>query len=282
MNNLERRGVRCEFDPASLAPRGYLGAPDEIRARHMNVLLARSDLSALMAVRGGYGTLRILDALDYDSACSRPKLLVGYSDVTALQCAFYMRCGWTSVQGPMAAVEWPDIDPDTEAHFWKLVSGHMFEALCGPGDEKLSPLRPGEVEGPLLGGNLSVIARLIGTPFLPPLDGAILFLEDVGEQPYRIDALFAQLKLSGILDRLGGLVLGAFTDCGPRPDRPSLAIREVIHDYFGSAPYPVADGLVYGHVRRKASMPFGIRARLAVTETNAVLSMLEPVVDTSA
>jgi muramoyltetrapeptide carboxypeptidase len=139
-------------------------------------------------------------------------------------------------------------------------------------------MRPGTAEGVLIGGNLTLLTRLVGTPYLPDLAGAILFLEDVGEEPYRIDGLLAQLNLAGILDRIGGLVLGAFTAASPARLGPTLALREVFDDYFGEAPYPVARGLVYGHIASKNTLPIGVRARLEVGASRAALSILEPVV----
>jgi muramoyltetrapeptide carboxypeptidase len=274
---LRRRGLTVVFDDTDLDPVGYLSAPDTKRAECLNAVLLRDDLSTLIAVRGGYGAMRILDAIDYEQAAKHPKLIVGYSDITALQFAFYAMCGWTAVQGPMAAVEWPNIDSSHEAHFWQLVGGKTFTSLAGLGSETLLPIRNGSCEGTLLGGNLAAIVRLIGTRYLPSMEGAILFLEDVGEQPYRIDAMLAQLRLSGHLDTLGGVVLGAFSGCEAAPNRPSFTTEQVFLDYFGNAPYPVAEGLMFGHIVQKISVPVGIRARLEVTDSGATLSMLEAV-----
>jgi muramoyltetrapeptide carboxypeptidase len=131
----------------------------------------------------------------------------------------------------------------------------------------------------LLGGNLSVLTRLLGTPFLPDLAGAVLVLEDVAEAPYRIDRMLAHLALAGVLDRLGGVVLGRFTHA--TADGPSLSVDEVLADYFAARPYPVAAGLAYGHVLPRLTLPWGVRARLAVTPRAASLTLLEPVVATA-
>lgn len=276
---LEARGVKVEYSESTVDARGYLGAPDQSRAETINAFLQRTDVAALCAIRGGYGALRILDALDYESARHHSKLLIGYSDVTALHFSFFKRAGWTGIQGPMIAVEWADMDPDSESQFWRLAGGEIADPLLGPSGEPLNPLRSGIAEGRLLGGNLASIVRLIGTPYLPPLDGTILYFEEIGEAPYRIDALLAQLKLAGILDGLGGVVLGAFTDCDPLPGKPSFTTQEVLQYYFKDVSYPVADGLLFGHIPVKTSMPFGINARLSVTDTDATLSMLESVTE---
>jgi muramoyltetrapeptide carboxypeptidase len=121
---------------------------------------------------------------------------------------------------------------------------------------------PGSVQGKLMGGNLAMITRLLGTQYMPDLTGAILFLEDVGEQPYRIDGMLAHLRLAGVLDRLGGVILGAFTDSEPIPGRPTFSVDEVLSQYFEAAPYPVVTGWNYGHFPIKVNMPIGIQAQL--------------------
>ncbi len=274
---LEALGSHVERGRSVLTPRGYLAGPDDERLDEFNRYLRRDDVKALFCVRGGYGALRLLPHLDYAAARRHPKLLIGYSDVTALHLAFNLNAGWRGLSGPLV-VEWGDLEAEPVAQFQTLVEGRAPQPLTGPRGETLSAMRPGTAEGVLLGGNLTMLVRLLGTPFLPPLDGALLFLEDVGEQPYRIDALLAQLKLAGILDRLGGLILGAFTAWHPDHDRPTLTPDEVFFDYLHDAPYPVATGLVYGHFTNKSTIPIGVQARLEVTDDSAALSILEPVV----
>ncbi len=274
---LEALGYRVELGRDVLVPRGYLAGPDTERLDEFNRYLRRDDVKALFCVRGGYGTMRLLPHLDYEAARRHPKLLVGYSDITALHLALYHKARWRGLSGPLV-VEWGEIDEATVRLFQALAEGRTPQPLVGPRGEALKPMRPGAAEGVLLGGNLTMIVRLLGTPYLPPLDGALLFLEDVGEQPYRIDALLAQLKLAGLLDRLGGLILGAFTAWQPDHDRPTLPPDEVFFDYFHDAPFPVAQGLVYGHFPNKSTIPVGVQARLEVTADRAALSILESVV----
>ncbi len=276
--HLKARGYRV-VRRRSYVPCGYLAGPDADRLDELNGFLRDPEPKALFCARGGYGSLRLLDKIDYATARAHPKLLVGYSDVTALQLALYAKAGWPSLSGPMVAVEWPDPDAESERLFWELAEGKTPQPLLGPGGEALSPERPGTAEGVLLGGNLSVLTRLIGTPYLPMLDGAILFLEDVGEAPYRIDGMLAQLRLAGVLDALGGLVLGRFSGWEEAAaGAPTLALEEMLRGYIEELACPVASGLAYGHVARKATVPIGVRARLTVTEGDAALSILEPVV----
>ena len=276
---LRRLGYRVETGRADFGSHGFLCGPDDVRLDEFNAFLRRDDVRALFCVRGGYGTLRLLPHLDYDAARRRPKLLVGYSDVTALHLALYEKAGWVGLSGPMVAVEWGAPDAASERLFWALAQGGVPDPLLGPGGEALVPVRPGTAEGVLLGGNLSLVARLVGTPYLPSLDGAILFLEEIGEEPYRIDGLLAQLRLSGLLDRLGGLVLGGFTDAEPKGSGPTLSLDDVFDHYLGALACPVARGLVYGHFPVKNTLPVGVRARLSVSSSAATLSLLEPVVE---
>lgn len=275
---LRKLGYRVEVAREAFAPHGYLCGTDAERAEEFNGFLRRPDVRALFCVRGGYGTLRLLPHLDYEAARRHPKLVVGYSDITALHLALYHRAGLPGVSGPMVAVEWHEPDAASERLFWELVQGATADPLTGPGGEALTPVRPGTTEGVLLGGNLSLVARLIGTPYLPPLDGAILFLEEVGEEPYRIDGLLAHLQLAGVLERLGGVVLGGFTEAEPRGNGPTLTMDEVFDHYFGQLPCPVARGLVYGHFPVKNTLPVGVQARLSVSSDAATLALLEPVV----
>lgn len=257
---------------------GYLCGTDDERLRELNTFFRRDDLHALLCVRGGFGCLRLLPHLDYEAARAHPKLLVGYSDITALQLALYRRTGLPSLSGPMVAADWKDIDVHTERLFWEMAGGATPQPLLGPEEEALQPVHPGTAEGVLLGGNLSMVQRLIGTPYLPDLEGAILFVEDIGEKPYHIDAILAHLRLSGHLAQLGGLVFGAFTDWELPHDRPTFTPNEVLDQYAAKLDIPVARGLIYGHFPIKNSLPIGVQARLEVTEDDAALSILEPVV----
>lgn len=273
---LQEAGFVVEWDPEALHPRGYLAGDDTQRAQAINRVLHRTDIKGIICARGGYGALRLLDRLDYHAAEQHPKILAGFSDITALHLALYHRSGWRGLSGPVVA-EWGEISAHTERQFLAIAGGARPQPLLGPQGGWLVPYRRGSAEGVLLGGNLSMVARLIGTPYLPPLQGALLFLEEVGEQPYRIDALFAQLKHAGILEHLGGLILGAFTGWEPKHNRPVLAPQEIFDDYLRAAPYPIATGLVYGHFPDKATMPVGVRARLTVGSSTAALDILEPV-----
>lgn len=260
----------------AFAPHGFLSAPDEARLDELNRALRDPDAAAVFCVRGGYGALRLLPGLDYAAARRHPKLLVGYSDITALHLALYRHAGWRGLSGPMVGVEWADLDAASAALFWDLARGGTPAPLVGPGGEALAGMHDGVAEGTLLGGNLALVSKLVGTPYLPDLAGAILFVEDVGEEPYRLDGLLATLWLAGVLERLGGLVLGGFTDAAPTVDT-SQTVDEVLAHYARFVPGPVARGLVYGHFPVKNTLPVGVRARLDVRGAAARLDVLDPV-----
>lgn len=278
LDSLRERGLALEIVRSmSPAPVGYLAGGDEARAAELNTLFLRDDIDAIFCLRGGYGTLRILDRLDYEALAAHPKLIVGYSDITALQLAILRETGIPSLSGPMVAPDWPKIDKATEDQFWKMAGGAAPIEIAGPGGEKLAGMKNGRAKGVLLGGNLTMICSLLGTAYLPDLSGAILFVEDVGEQPYQIDRMFARLRLAGVLEKLGGLVLGAFTDADPPEGRPSLSLDEVLRHYARFVRGPVASGLAYGHFPGKSTLPIGLNASLEVNGSLAHLLVYEPI-----
>ncbi|NQV72698.1 LD-carboxypeptidase [bacterium] len=278
LQNLVKAGFRPVLKRESFNAHGFLAGTDAERLTEFNSFLRSDEVDALFCVRGGYGCLRLLDDIDYEAARAHPKVLVGYSDITALHLALFKHAGWIGISGPMVAVEWPNPDEANCEQFLRLISGSLSSGPLDSKEHPLSSLFSGSVEGTLLGGNLSLITKMCGSEHLPDLTGAILFLEDIGESPYRIDSLFAQLKLSGHLSLLGGVVLGSFTDAEPLPGRPTLELKQVFEDYFRPLNIPVAMGLRYGHHPEKVAIPIGVQARLHCDEGQASLEILESAV----
>lgn len=275
LSGLESAGLSPVISRPDLIPVGYLSGSDQERLDELNDALGGSGPSTVICVRGGYGMLRILDLVDFGAAALAPKLVVGYSDITALQLALFAHTGLISVSGPMVAVEWRDAEGTCPKQFLELVHPDYVPGPLDP-DHPQATLVPGEAEGLLLGGNLSLLCKLLGTPHLPDLSGAILFLEDIGEKPYQVDGMLAQLQLAGVLDGLAGIVFGGFTGADPDPDKPSLTMSQVFEDYVSDLGIPVATGLRYGHYPDKVAIPIGVRAHLsASTDGTAVLSLLE-------
>lgn len=249
---------------------GYLAAPDAVRAAALHDAIRDPAIRAAVCVRGGYGCLRLLDRIDWALARDHPTLLVGYSDITALHLAFYARAGWTGLSGPVVT-EWAVADDATLGPFRALAEGGRLSADA-------APLRPGTATGPLLGGNLSVLTRLLGTPYSPDWSGALLVVEDVAEAPYRVDRMLAHLDHAGVLDVIGGAVLGRFSTGEQAPQRPTLSLSTVFADYFGDRPYPVAVDLPYGHLLPRETLPLGVPATLSVSPDAARLESLAPAV----
>jgi muramoyltetrapeptide carboxypeptidase len=262
---LEQFGYRVKFGEHIRKLHGYLAGTDEERATDFNNMVLDKDVKAIFAIRGGYGTPRILQMIDYRSLKQNPKIIVGYSDITALQLAIFRKIGLITFSGPMTGVEmWKGIDTYTEEHFWRLLtSTKKIGVLKNPNDEPLKILKHGKTRGRLLGGNLSMIACLMGTSFLPKLRNSILFLEDVEEAPHRIDRMLAQLLNAGILNELAGLVFSKFTDCNPaNPSEPHLTIDQIQEEYAEKIKCPIVANFQYGHIPRKLTIPIGLQTTL--------------------
>ena len=266
---LEQLGYRIKFGKHIRHTHGYLAGTDEERATDFNTMVYDKDVKAIFAIRGGYGTPRILPMIDYRSLKQHPKIIVGYSDITALQLAIFRKIGLVTLSGPMTGVEmWKGMDPYTEENFWQLLtSTKKIGLLKNPAEEPWKILRHGKTRGRLLGGNFSLLACLIGTPFLPELRKSILVLEDVEEAPHRIDRMLSQLLHAGVLPRLAGLVFGKFTDCTPSdPKEPHLTIDQVLEEYSAKINCPVITNFQYGHIQRKLTIPIGLRITLDTTQ----------------
>ncbi len=274
---MRQSGIHVTEIRNSLSHFGYLAGSDEERARELNLALAETDADFLICARGGYGTLRLLSMIDYEAAKNARKILIGYSDITALQLALLEKSNWNSISGPMPGVDWPEPDSETFNRLSQLFSEDDGFEIIGPGGELLEGIQEGLVEGRLIGGNLSLITKLVGSPFLPDLRGSILFIEEVSEAPYQLDGHFAQLELSGELQKIGGLVCGQFTDWESDPKRASQSYKEVVQHYASKHGIPTAWNLQYGHIPVKNSMPIGVKAKLIVERDKASLTILESV-----
>lgn len=241
---------------------GYLSGNDDARAADFDAALRDPHNDAIWSLRGGYGVMRIVDRLDWGALAARPRPVIGFSDNTAIHLAI-QRLGLVSFHGPHPATElFNDFSRDTL--FRVLADDAPAGLLPFPEDSpgRADTIAPGVAEGPLLGGNLSLLASTVGTPYAIRAEGAILFIEEIGEAAYKLDRLLSQLRLAGVLDRLAGIAIGAINempDAG-RPDTPTAA--EVVRDLLGGLGIPVAMGFPFGHVEDNWTLPMGIRARL--------------------
>jgi muramoyltetrapeptide carboxypeptidase len=244
---------------------GYLAGTDEQRVFDLNEMIRNPEVKAIFCSRGGYGTSRILDKIDYAALADQPKIIVGYSDITALQLAIFTKTGLVTFSGPMVATELGKEIPDfTADFFWKMLMGPEYpEIVAINNDFKVNVLQAGTADGILLGGCLQLVLSLLGTPYQPDFSNAILFIEEICEDIYRLDRGFAQLRNCGILDRISGLVLGQFINCEVNAEStPSLSLEEMLHDYTDNLHIPIMANFPYGHGETKYTLPVGLPARL--------------------
>jgi muramoyltetrapeptide carboxypeptidase len=248
---------------------GYLAGTDDERVGDLNWALQDPSIHAVWCIRGGYGVTRVLDRVDYAAIQRRPKALIGFSDITALLNAVTAATGVVTFHGPVARASMPAF---SRRHFERaLASPHPAGRLdrveqavdvLVPQEHRIVTLQGGTAEGPLLGGNLTLLQCLIGTSWFPNLDGAILFLEDVGEQLYRVDRVLAHLRTIGALSRLAGVLVGRFTELDRAGRDGALGFDQVLATYFGPLGIPAAYGFPVGHVDAQWTLPLGVRARL--------------------
>ena len=268
---LEGLGYKVKVGKNAKNLYGFLAGTDEERVSDLHEMFSDKDVKAIICTRGGYGTPRLLNKIDYDIIKKNPKIFVGYSDITALQMAFFKMAGLVTFSGPMVAVEMHDkIDPFTEECFWAMItSSAKFGVLKNPDGEPFKAVNKGNATGLLMGGNLSLILALFGTPYRPSFKDSILYFEEVDEEPYSVDRYLSILRNGKVFEEIKGMIVGSMTDCGEGKTQPTLSLEQVFEDYFKEIKVPIIDNLVYGHIPRKNTMPFGIKAKID-TETKEI------------
>jgi muramoyltetrapeptide carboxypeptidase len=276
INYLKEKGYNVKLSSNFFKQHGYFAGTDAERVDDIHELYRDKDVSVILAARGGWGTLRLLDKLDYDLIKNNPKPLIGYSDLTSLQLAIWSKTRIGSISGPMCAVEMgKGIHEFTEKHFWDYISNTESDYKINLKETSSTILCEGKAQGTLLGGCLSLVSFLQGTPYCPDFEGSILFLEDVGEKPYKIDRYFAHLKQCGVFDKISGLILGDFLDCEEEDSgTTSFTLQTIIEDYFANARFPVICDFPYGHGDIKISMPIGGDAKFDTFNMNLTFGNL--------
>jgi muramoyltetrapeptide carboxypeptidase len=260
---------------------GYLSGTDRDRAADINAMFADDGVRAIFSVRGGWGSARLLPLLDWNLIRSHPKLLVGFSDVTALHLAFAARAGFPSIHAPNVSNRWDAISWQS---FWQIAFDGEAPVLGEPADDQpagdlwqTTTIRGGRASGRLLGGNLTVLSTLMGTPWVPDFAGAILFLEDVGEAEYRIDRMMNQLALGGVLSKVAGVVFGQCTRCTEGyADYAGFTVPQVLHQHVAKLGVPAFFGANIGHISNQLSLPVG--ARVEMDANAGTIRLLQPVV----
>ena len=267
---LQALGFKVREAPNLRARYGQFGGTDAQRASDVNAMFADPSVQGILALTGGSGGNRILPLLDYALIARNPKFLGGFSDITALLNAVHTRTGLVTFHCPVGASEFNAFSVKwlrgavLEAQAQTLANEAEKEDNLVPRGGRITTLRGGRARGPLVGGNLAVLSAMAGSAYWPRFDGAILFLEEVNEYIYRVDRMLSTLKLAGALDRLSGVVLGAFTNCNPGDNNFGvLTLDEVFDDYFVKPlNVPVYSGAQFGHIRRKFTLPVGLDVEL--------------------
>jgi muramoyltetrapeptide carboxypeptidase len=253
---LDRAGFRVHTGNHLYQCCGYLAGTDEQRCQDLNDMLAHKDVRGVFFARGGYGVMRLLETLDYKAAARYPKLLLGMSDVTALSLALYAKSGLVTWAGPMLAGQVAEgLDDLSHESLVSALTTPLMGRTLLPKNYPCRVTRPGTASGPLLGGCLSLVTSLLGTPYAPDFTGAILLLEDVSEPLYRLDRMLTHLKLAGVLTVVGAIVLGHFV--GPDGNDLSAEVAEIVLELTRECPVPVLSGFPHGHVLPNLTLPHG-------------------------
>jgi muramoyltetrapeptide carboxypeptidase len=265
-------GYRVKVSDRALDRDGIFAGTDHDRARELNAFFADPAVDAIFAARGGYGCGRLLPLIDFAAISRAPKIFLGFSDATFLLNALIDCAGTVAFHGPMVAMDFANgLTRKSLDHLARLLSGESREIEI----EAREVVRPGVGEGELVGGCLSVVVAMLGTPFAPRFDGRILFLEDTGEKAYRVDRMLVQLRQAGVFGRVAGIVFGAIRPLeGSEQERARIA--GFVADQTAGLRCPVLFGIEAGHGTENLTLPFGVRARLDSNRRRLII--IEPAV----
>ncbi|KRQ87034.1 putative murein peptide carboxypeptidase [Caloramator mitchellensis] len=256
VRKLEDLGYKVVLGESCYKQYGFLSGVDEMRAKDFNVFFEDDKVDAIFCLRGGYGSNRIVDMIDFAKIKLNPKIFLGFSDITYLLNAIYKFSNLVTFHGPMIAAG--DFLKDYNFNFlMKVLKGDIKSYKLN-----LTAIVSGQAEGKIIGGNLSIIASMIGTAYEPKFDDGILILEDVGEEPYKIDRLLYHLKYSNVFKRVKAVILGDFTNCEAREFNKSLSINEVLWGFFSNLNIPVYILENLGHGEKRITIPIGIKAMI--------------------
>lgn len=278
-------GLVPQVAPHALDRYGYLAGRDRDRAADINQYFADPAIAALLPIRGDWGSARILPYLDYATIARNPKIIVGFSDLTALLLGIYAQTGLVTFHGPNGLTAWRS---DQTVPFQRLLFAGDPLRFANPAiaadqdrlmavEGRIQTITPGQAQGPLIGGNLSVLSGIVGSPYMPDPQGCILFVEDVGEAPYRLDRMLTQLKLAGILERLSGFIFGQCPHCGPTDGYGALTLSEILRDHIQPLGIPAWTGAWIGHVEPLLTLPIGLPVTIdanagTITATEAAVT----------
>lgn len=257
-NNFKLLGLRLQWGQHVGEKYGYLAGKDEDRLADLHAMFSNPEIKAIVCLRGGSGAARLLDKLDYGLIARNPKIFLGYSDITAFHQAIQTQTGLITFHGAVANSRWtPMVVDQFEQLFFNGKPPVYMTA-----QNRIRTLTPGTAEGKLLGGNLTVLTGMAGSRYYTDFDNSILFLEDIGEEPYRIDRMFSQLALSGVLRKIKGFIFGRCSDCESKNPRNSLTLEQILDDYIKPLGIPAYQGALIGHMDEQFILPVGAKVRM--------------------
>jgi muramoyltetrapeptide carboxypeptidase len=269
LENLTNLGFKLKLGKNVRASKGYLAGTDEQRVEDIHWAFSDPEVDAVWCIRGGYGATRILPMIDFKIIKKNPKIFIGYSDITALHVAIFQKTGLVTFHGPVGTSDYTDF---TKPNVWDLLTKPTPQYLLKHSTENLKNesnlfkpvvISAGKCQGQLIGGNLSLLSAMDGTPYaLKNLKGKILFMEDIDERPYRVDRMLTQMLQAHDFKQLAGIALGVFDGCNPKVDENSLTLIECFKDRLGNLGIPVMYGLSFGHIKNQFTLPVGIEAVL--------------------
>lgn len=252
--SFESQGFRILHGKTLSQRYGYLAGTDAFRAQELNDLFENKEVNGIVAMRGGFGCARLVNLLDYDKILRNPKVLSGFSDITVLLLAIYVKTGLMTFHGPVGN---STLDGFTMEQFLRIVKDGEAVIMKQPSADPLNIISKGKITGKMFGGNLSVWCSMIGTGYLPDTNGSILFFEETEEEPYQVDRFLTQLEICGTLSNAAGIVFGKCTKCEAEEPEKSFTMDEVLQQKFGNLKIPVVTGFNFGHVKDKFTFPIG-------------------------
>lgn len=260
---------------------GYLAGKDQDRANDVNRFFADPNIDLILPIRGGWGCARILPYLDYDLIRKNPKIITGFSDLTTLLMAIYTQSGLVTFHGPNGLTSWRTKQVNSFKQALFTDEKIIFQNQKDPDDNnrlmqvknRIQTITTGTARGKIIGGNLSVLSAIIGSPYVPDFSGSILFIEDVGESIYRIDRMITHLKIAGILDKISGFIFGQCTNCSPNGGYASLTLEQVLNDHIEPLGIPAWIGAQIGHIEPILTFPMGVEVE--INANNGTINYLE-------
>lgn len=276
--NMKMLGLKVKLGKHIKAVKGYLAGTDEQRLEDLHNMFADDEVDGIWCIRGGYGVGRILPKINYKLIKKNPKILIGYSDITALLLAVHQKTGLICFHGPVASSDFTDY---TVQHLKGiLMNPRMSYTIYHAKDSDDSKdkayhskvLRPGKARGELTGGNLTLLAAAVGTEFECKFKNKLVFIEEIGERPYRLDRMFTQLLQSSDLHKAAGIFLGVFEDCEAKESDRSLSLMEMLVDRLGHLDMPIIYGLSFGHIKNHFTLPVGIEAKMDTAKRTITLT----------